>query len=1391
MGSLRIATKLSLNEIPSLDYQEIPPAEQEDEPTEPGDEDSISVARRRSIRKPAKSTYKLDYGSTSKRAKSRASATVEAKPSGRKSVKPETKAPPRSKGSSNDTAKATSGKPKATKRKRNSSEDGAQTAQPQKRAKAASAAPAPNESPEDRSRVPQTPQPPEVGDEISADQEYDSDTSSLSSVPSSAILKASNSSPQSSVKLNGEVRTDIDRIISDEANRAKLQEALATERTSAEPSVALSEGQRTDAIPTAEGEASNETTTDQAIPMTEALPPKSCTPELEGRPLNDDMSIEVPDTIAPTLSPTVESATEDKTVTDSTRLGEQAIQATSSTTMPAAHDPDDASEGETRLPILRSSPAPSNAVVQPPSSGPHQREVGASEGSQGITEQAEVHARSMSAGSTEQASEDPSLAASNASRLGDETLMMSGIEEYIDVRATITPPGPSEDEEAETALEPISDPMDIDGPLTEDLHPGTPQGSGSVKIASQLPTPPSSVNPDEVAEDKRMPNKRPSKPPKQFPGLVGTPGALADAEVEDDSDAIPQQAETSHGNSRSKGKQPVSQAKSGKKADALRTASSGPKKTPPKSGNTVGKVAPSVKKGRATKPQQEENTPAKPSSKKDVATSLQTPPSTQSTVKVKAKQKQITKKNNTVKKSEVVALSLPTLQLEPQKLELSRKLTRREPLGSRPLPAGGPKVWADSRQALCETLPYFKKPQGGCYQNDGHVYGFLFDSVGHVREYMDENVIICRAGGAMEADTSGGMVQKKDQLMKEAQVQAVLNDIAHHNPLIVICGDRNTAALCKMPHQYSVLGWYKPVRVWAEKTAGKGVKMWTTIKYRLERLNRHREAWHAPKGDSRYSEEDKATAGEQVLATCIERNCRETYPQVYLEGWMCLNATCSRFWKINGILDAQNLKDGLHYDPAFLFHESELWKDEKEEDEPEPSTLRPLVPIVGRTLGDNLASVNTRGICCPHCGRCNSRRLFKGWVCEHPACDYSFFPEHKPVLPVTLHTPWDTAPTLVRNRYAPGVDAKVGHKYGFKLTKYEFDGIKGCFIHAAASKRIIEETGGANEMFAAMQTEDMHLERRTFAVKKMSGGKGDKDPAETSQAETDPVSTQQEGQESVEASDGQRIAQREQDDSQKTKYEFEDGDLMTAFSMNYGMPYKFVAGGASRSFEEGPESVRECRRRLNWAQKVFLNNPDNYEDFNEELIFAYLEGQKIEYHHDGEQGLGPRIATLSLGGRAKMHMRMKMKHYVGCSKTGVLTDDDKPPVPGGIGGPEMDEKRLKAWRELRGIKHDSRAYNQRRKEIPKELGLYEKRMKKADDLVTVTLSHGDIIIMDGYEIQKYLEHKVVPEGYLRFALTCRTVLPDHLKEEERPSYAVKEDEVTYDGPVHLRTAKRD
>lgn len=787
---------------------------------------------------------------------------------------------------------------------------------------------------------------------------------------------------------------------------------------------------------------------------------------------------------------------------------------------------------------------------------------------------------------------------------------------------------------------------------------------------------------------------------------------------------------------------------------------------------------------------------------------------------------------------EKVAIDLEA-QIDPEQLRLSQKLTYRAPLAFKPSPQGQPEVWADSRQALCETVPYFKMPQSGCHQNDGHVYAFLYDGASRCREYMSPDLIIGGAGGGMEADSTGQLVQKKNHTMDESQVKAVLNDIEHKNPLVVIVGNKSGGAICRMPYRYNVLGWFKPVAVWAEKTMGKRNKTWTTIKYRFERLDQSKQAWSAPNdasvtSEERLSDEERRSIAPLAKQTCPR--CSASHPMVYLVGWMCLSPECDLFWKLPNGKEAPY--DNLHYNPAFLLARTE-WAFEAE-----PFSVKPPVLSVGSTVGDNLTQINTRGMCCPNCGRCNSRRLFKGWKCENKACAFENFPRHIPVQIPLLHQPWESTgdgPSLTRNKHnrSQGVQMSVDFRHGFKVYRYTFPGVNGALVHLVANTTINKLPGGADEMFHAMQREDLHLERRRFGAEKMSGGKAEAkslvtsaeifpagashaanaessadmitsaeaaptaEPGEAAQQNPlAPESSQEHDRANAPAGleelqplerkqlsvagsvAGMQQTQKDEKPEAKKQQEAEDGDLMTAFSMNYGMPYKFVANGASLPFQGSPWPVRAARADLNWASQSFLD-PGGHQDLNEELIFAYMEGQKLEYHDDGEEGLGPRIATLSLGGKAKMHLRMKTKHYVGCSKTGVFVKER--PVPGSIqstvngealSSHQMYERRLAAWEELQQLLQltDKKAYNKRAKEIPLELGLYEKCKKKADDLVTVTLNHGDIVLMEGYEIQQYFEHKVVPEQCLRFALTCRTIMPDHLKPEERPPYGEEHDE---------------
>lgn len=722
------------------------------------------------------------------------------------------------------------------------------------------------------------------------------------------------------------------------------------------------------------------------------------------------------------------------------------------------------------------------------------------------------------------------------------------------------------------------------------------------------------------------------------------------------------------------------------------------------------------------------------------------------------------------------ATEKPELAIDSDLLRLSKALTRRSPLDSKPAPQGQPEVWAPDRQELCETLPYFKSPKSGCYANGGTIYAFLFDKGSTQREYMDQDVIIARVGGSMGEDKkTGQMVQKEDHKLTDPQPQALMNNMAQRNPIVVICGNQNPCSPSKMPHGYCVLGFFKPTHIWTEKTRGPGSRIVKTSRYRLERLDRSRPTWYAP------STVLTAERAEMPLPSRRCPACHKYSPQVYLIGWLCLNSDCDRLWKLANGKDAPYGE--LDYHPAFLLARTP-WNTEKA-----PFDLNPGIPDLGRTFGDALSFINTRGIVCPRCGRCNYRYLWRGWQCDAPGCEWRLDAPRQVVQAQNLgFTAWDMPCSgygLTKVTCKPAASVQHGYHNGHKALRLTFEGLQGCVMLLKASQRTNAEPGGPDDMFRELQVGNIGLERRMMRGSHKEGHSQDHRGLH-SQACGDAAAEQ--GQEKADADDEDEI-------------KGEAGIRMTAFGMNYGMPYKFIANGDSKSFDEAPEPIRAARSRLNYMQRAFLNEPESYREFNELLAFGYMECGKIKYHDDGEAGLGPTIGTLSLGASATMTLRVKSKYFSQTSNIGVFTDEKPLPLPllessGYSSGymkkvkdvskqanakPSKDtyEGRLAAWQELQQLKATNRAaYNERAKAVTKELEL---KRKQAEDLVTLHLGHGDVMFMHGEDIQKYLEHQVIPHGSLRFALTCRNVLPGHLKPEQLPSYEVKPDDYGYDG----------
>lgn len=196
------------------------------------------------------------------------------------------------------------------------------------------------------------------------------------------------------------------------------------------------------------------------------------------------------------------------------------------------------------------------------------------------------------------------------------------------------------------------------------------------------------------------------------------------------------------------------------------------------------------------------------------------------------------------------------------------------------------------------------------------------------------------------------------------------------------------------------------------------------------------------------------------------------------------------------------------------------------------------------------------------------------------------------------------------------------------------------------------------------------------------------------------------------------------------------GEIITNhFATNWGAPYKFVVAQSTRGFNEAPPVIIKALKRLTWAGEQTLTDANEpFHPFNELLSIGYFEDCHIGYHDDGESTLGPTVATLSLGSQAIMSLRPKAKAMLG------------------------------------------------------NLSRNAKGTKPA--VLRVTLDHGDIVIMHGSGVQQYYEHEVVPNGKLRFALTCRYVRPETMandfeREEAKVKGALPEghEQYNYDGDI--------
>ena len=193
----------------------------------------------------------------------------------------------------------------------------------------------------------------------------------------------------------------------------------------------------------------------------------------------------------------------------------------------------------------------------------------------------------------------------------------------------------------------------------------------------------------------------------------------------------------------------------------------------------------------------------------------------------------------------------------------------------------------------------------------------MFDKAAHPRDYIDSNVVVSRAGGGLVRDKDSSEMKYGRDQVEDTVPQALRNCMKHYNPVVIITGMDNPHIQSKPPHQYCILDYFKPTHIWAEKSRNSRI-----VRYRFEKLNLERESWWRAKGI-----EDPVELGALPLPlSAICRTCDSESPQIYLNGWMCLNPPCSLFWHIlpsNGDFSSESApyepdEASIVYDPRFL-----------------------------------------------------------------------------------------------------------------------------------------------------------------------------------------------------------------------------------------------------------------------------------------------------------------------------------------------------------------------------------------------------------------------------------------------------------------------------------------
>ena len=277
-------------------------------------------------------------------------------------------------------------------------------------------------------------------------------------------------------------------------------------------------------------------------------------------------------------------------------------------------------------------------------------------------------------------------------------------------------------------------------------------------------------------------------------------------------------------------------------------------------------------------------------------------------------------------------------------------------------------------------------------------------------------------------------------------------------------GAKNRHCPTRVPHRYNVLGTFHVTDSWSEKVKGK-----TICRVRFEKIGLKVPSWWGVKGSPLPPRRPNYSTKAPVQ-TCSA--CGTSSKQRYAPGWMCANASCTSFSKING----QAVNDPPAFDPLFL-GERKKWPAQVKA----PFPLKPEPPTALLNSPEMETSPYAwKGMVCPSCGGCNSRTEWDEWKCGTEGCTYEI-PVHHTARPASALAPEHAfeaeGHSLSFDRWEEPVVRTKLEFYGY-WRKATYELFPGNYItHYFANKEINRQPGGADEILEGLQRAEMGMKR--------------------------------------------------------------------------------------------------------------------------------------------------------------------------------------------------------------------------------------------------------------------------------------------------------------------------